>query len=90
MNISKKLPKEPEKYYEKDNFKWVDYFGLKYPKPEDMKNIIIEFNNNSDKKINNFNVIKMYENFMNYLKNKNIVIFDDKKLFLDLYKNIIP
>ena len=90
MNISKKLPKEPEKYYEKDNFKWANYFGLKYPKPEDMKNIIIEFNNNSIKKINKFNVIKMYENFMNYLKNKNIVIFDDKKLFLDLYKNIIP
>ena len=90
MNISKKLPKEPEKYYEKDNFKWADYFGLKYPKPEDTKNIIIEFNNNSIKKINKFNEIKMYENFINYLKNKNIVIFDDKKLFLDLYKNIIP
>lgn len=88
--ISCKLPEKPDEYYEKDEFNWADYLSLKYPKPEEMKNIIIEFNNNSTKKINKFNVIKMYNVFIKYLNERDIIILDDKKIFLDLYKNVIP
>lgn len=75
IDISYKLPEDPEKFYDKDNFDWYEFLNIKRPSINDIKKIIkIKF-------INDYQLFpylkKNYKKILDILKTHNFIILDD-------------
>lgn len=85
LEISEKLPEEPDKYYNKENFNWCDYLSINKISDDEMTDYLNDYFDGTGEMINIFNISRLFDDFYKYLKNKGINITSDKRIFIDTY-----